>query len=53
MPDSSGKPGEDLCVGPVPDLQRIAGTDVEPGAETDSPKIISCNTFTSTTKCLH
>ncbi len=26
MPDRSGKHGEGLCAGLVPDLQRIAGT---------------------------
>ena len=34
-PDSSGKPGEGLCVGLVPDLQRIAGY-----AETERNRVV-------------
>jgi hypothetical protein len=31
LPDSSGKPGEALCEGTVPDLQRMAGKSAEQG----------------------
>ncbi|MEO6228776.1 MAG: hypothetical protein ABJB11_09175 [Ferruginibacter sp.] len=40
LPDRSGMPGEAMCMGPVPDMQRIAGTEVEINAEADNPSFI-------------
>lgn len=37
MPDSSGKPGEAMQHGSVPDLERIAGTEVDESIVADSP----------------
>jgi hypothetical protein len=38
LPDGSGKHGEALCVGLVPDLQRTAGTTADEGYMAESPK---------------
>jgi hypothetical protein len=36
--DRNGKPGEDLCVCPVPDLEWIAGTKADKSMKVCSPK---------------
>jgi hypothetical protein len=38
LPDGSGMPGEALCFGFVPDMQRTAGTTADKGYMADNPK---------------